>query len=79
MAHLLTNSTQLGHIIKARRRALGLTQQTLAAKLAISQNRMSQMESGPGAITLDRLIDMFGVLGLDLVIQDRQPARKDAW
>lgn len=79
MAQLLTNSTQLGHIIKARRRALGLTQHALATKLAITQNRMSQIEADPGTLGFDRLVDLFNILGLDLVVQDRQPRRKDDW
>lgn len=79
MTQLLTNSTQLGHIIKARRRALGLTQKALATKLAITQNRMSQIEAAPGTLGFDRLVDLCNILGLDLVVQDRQPRRKDDW
>ena len=79
MAHLLTNSTQLGHIIKARRRAIRLTQGALAAKLAITQNRVSQIEADPGALTFSRLVDLFNILGLELTVQDRQPRRKVDW
>ena len=79
MTQILTNNTQLGHIIKARRRSLGLTQHALARKLAITQNRMSQIEADPGALGFDRLVDLFNILGLDLVVQDRQPRRKDEW
>ena len=79
MAHLLTNSTQLAHIIKARRRALGLTQGALAAKLAITQNRVSQIEANPGALAFSRLVDLFNILGLDLTVQDRQSRRKADW
>lgn len=79
MAQLLTNSTQLGHIIKARRKALGLTQQALATKLAITQNRMSQIEADAGKLGFDRMVDLFNILGLDLVVQDRQPRSKGDW
>ena len=79
MAQLLTNSTQLGHIIKTRRRALGLTQVALATKLAITQNRMSQIEADPGALAFSRLVELFKILGLDLTVQDRQPRRKADW
>jgi len=79
MAQLLTNSTQLGHIIKARRRALALTQRALATKLAITQNRMSQLEADPGALSFERLIELLNILGLNLLIDDRQPHRKDDW
>ena len=77
--HLLTNSTQLAHIIKSRRRALGLTQGALATKLAVTQNRVSQIEADPGALTFSRLVDLFNILGLDLTVQDRQPQGKVDW
>lgn len=76
---LLNSSTQLGHIIKARRKVLGLTQQALAARLAIAQNRISQLESDPGSLSFERLIDLFNILGLDLIVQDRQPNKKVNW
>lgn len=79
MSQLLTNSTQLGHIIKARRRALGLTQHALATKLTITQNRLSQLEADPGALSFERLVDLLNILGLVLLIEDRQPGRKGDW
>jgi HTH-type transcriptional regulator/antitoxin HipB len=79
MRQTLTHSAQLRQIIVARRRALKLSQRDLAAKLAISQNRLSEIETGRAPITFERLVDLFKVLGLDLVVQDRQPASKADW
>ncbi|HVY06516.1 MAG TPA: helix-turn-helix domain-containing protein [Burkholderiales bacterium] len=76
---LLNGSNQLGHIIKARRKALGLTQQALASRLAITQNRLSQIEAAPGSLTFDRLVDLLNILGLDLMVQDRKPGKKADW
>ena len=79
MPQLLTQTPQLGQIIKARRQALRLTQRALATKLAITQNRLSQIEADPSALTVARLLDLFNILGLDLLIQNRQPIKKDEW
>ena len=79
MSQRLTNSTQLGHIIKARRRAIGLTQHALATKLTITQNRLSQLETDSGALSFDRLVDLLNILGLVLLVEDRQPGRNGDW
>ncbi len=70
MRQILTHSTQLGQIIASRRRASKLSQRTLAAKLAISQNRLSEIESDPGTLTVERLLELANLLGLELTIQD---------
>jgi hypothetical protein len=47
--------------------------------LAISQSRLSEIETGRASITFERLVDLFKVLGLDLVVQDRQLTSKADW
>ena len=79
MSQLLNNSAQLAQILKARRSALGLTQQALATKLAITQNRVSQIETNPRALGFERLLELFNLLGLDLIVQDRKPGKKADW
>ena len=79
MRQTLTHSAQLRQIIVARRRTLKLSQRDLAAKLAISQSRLSEIETGRAPITFERLVDLFKVLGLDLVVQDRQLTSKADW
>ena len=82
MRQVLTHGPQLRQILVARRRAAKLTQGALAAKLAISQNRLSEIEAHPGSLTVDRLLDLCNLLGLEVVIQDRaseHPAAKAQW
>jgi HTH-type transcriptional regulator/antitoxin HipB len=79
MSQLLNNSTQLAHVLKARRSALALTQQALATKLGITQNRLSQIETNPGTLGFERMLELFNLLGLDLVVQDRKPGKKVDW
>ena len=71
MKQILTHGAQLGQILATRRRASKLSQRALAAKLAISQNRLSEIEANPGTLTVDRLLELANLLGLELVIQDR--------
>jgi len=82
MKQILTHGAQLGQILATRRRASKLSQRALAAKLAISQNRLSEIEANPGTLTVDRLLEFANLLGLELVIQDRpptQPSSKTEW
>lgn len=82
MKQILTHSAQLGQILATRRRASKLSQRALAAKLAISQNRLSEIEAKPGTLTVGRLLELANLLGLELVVQDRPPtqhASKAEW
>jgi HTH-type transcriptional regulator / antitoxin HipB len=85
MRQILTQSAQLGQILTSRRRALKLSQRDLAAKLAMSQNRLSEIEANPGAITVERLLALTNLLGLELTIQNKPAtpspivARKTEW
>ena len=76
MRQILSHSTQLGQILASRRKALKLSQQALATKLTISQNRLSEIEDNPGTLTVERLLDLCNLLGLELVIQNRPTAQR---
>lgn len=75
----LTHAPQLSQVLKGRRKALKLTQAALASKLALTQNRLSQIEADPTGLTLDRLLDLLSALGLELVIRNRRAAAKGDW
>lgn len=81
MKQVVTQSVQLGQILTARRRAAKLSQATLAAKLALSQNRLSEIEADAGKLTVERLLELANLLGLEVVVQDRAtPSRsKTEW
>lgn len=67
----ITNAAQVAEILRGRRKARGISQQQLADKLGISQSRLSAIEAGSSALTLDRLIVLANVLDLQLVLQDK--------
>ncbi len=70
---LVTTPAQLGEVLRGRRKTRGMSQGELAAKLNISQSRLSTLESDPAGLTLDRLLSLAGVLGLEIFVQDKAP------
>ena len=56
---------ELGFRLKMRRIQLGLTQAQLGEKVKMSENRISEIESGRNNITLKSLNKIFSVLNID--------------
>lgn len=71
MQQILASPTQLGLLLKAARKRAHLSQADLAARVGVSQSRMSELELNPGSISLDQLLAVSGVLGLELAIGNR--------
>ncbi|CAN7698435.1 helix-turn-helix domain-containing protein [Variovorax paradoxus] len=74
MQQVLSVPSQLGALLKAARKEAGISQVKLAERLGISQSRMSHMELNPGSLSLEQLLAIFGVLGLEMVVGSRKPA-----
>jgi HTH-type transcriptional regulator/antitoxin HipB len=81
MRQLITTPAQVAEILRGRRKSRKLPQAEVAAKLGISQGRLSVLESDPAGLTLERFLVLARLLGLEVVVQDRSesPAKKDAW
>jgi HTH-type transcriptional regulator/antitoxin HipB len=73
--HPITTTTQIGAILSARRKHLDLTQEQVASRLGLSQNRLSVLESRPETLTVEQLVALLAVLGLEMRIDERSPAR----
>ena len=76
MRQFINTPSQVGEILRGRRKARRVSQRDLAARLAISQSRLSTLEEHPEGLTLDRLILLAKLLGLELVLQDKTDAPK---
>jgi len=74
LQQLITTPGQLGEILRRRRKARGISQRELAAKLGVGQARLSTLEVKPEGLTLSRLIALVNLLGLELVVQDKSDA-----
>lgn len=71
MNQLLSVPSQVGLVIRAVRRSAKLSQKQLAAKLGLSQNRVSELETDPGSMRVDQLLGVLSALGLELQVQTR--------
>jgi HTH-type transcriptional regulator/antitoxin HipB len=68
---MISNPDQLGQVLQGARKVAGLTQAEAAARLDISQSRISHMELNPETISAGQLLALLGAYDLDLVVQDR--------
>jgi HTH-type transcriptional regulator/antitoxin HipB len=69
--HAITTTAQLGATLTARRKHLELTQEKLASRVGLSQNRLSVLESRPETLTVEQLVALLEVLGLEMRITER--------
>jgi HTH-type transcriptional regulator/antitoxin HipB len=76
--HAITTTTQVGATLSARRKHLGLTQEQVASRVGLSQNRLSVLESRPETLTVEQLIALMNVLGLELRIGERATGKSRA-
>jgi HTH-type transcriptional regulator/antitoxin HipB len=78
MRQVLSVPSQLGPWLKAARREAGLSQQELASRLGISQSRVSHMELHPGTLSVEQLLAIFSVLGLEIMIGSKPASAPSA-
>lgn len=62
---------QLPALLKAFRKQAGLTQGQLATRLGITQQTLSALERNANKVSADRLLQLLGILGVEMVLQSR--------
>ena len=72
----ITTPQQIGAILASRRKHLGLSQAEVAARVGLSQNRLSVLEKNSGTLTARQMVALLNALGLDLAINDRPSTGK---
>lgn len=70
----LVTALQLGQLLKAARKRRALTQAQLAARLGLSQNRISYLEQHPDELSVKQLLGWCAAVGLELRVGARDPA-----
>jgi HTH-type transcriptional regulator/antitoxin HipB len=70
--HPINHATQIGATLAARRKSLGLSQAEVAARLGLSQNRLSELEARPETLTVEQLLALANALGLELALGERR-------
>ena len=71
MQQTIATPYQMGQILAAGRRRAGLTQAEAAARLGVSQSRISTLEADSGALTLNQLLAFYAAYGLQLQALDK--------
>ena len=61
---------EVGQRTRARRRSLGIDQQTIADLAGVSRKSVSEIERGKSTIQMDVLIRVLTALGLTLDVRD---------
>lgn len=71
MQQVIRTSKLFGAAIARRRKAQGLTQLALAAKVSTRQATISDLENGKGGTRLDIIMTILAALDLDIALLDR--------
>ncbi|MEY8690100.1 MAG: helix-turn-helix domain-containing protein [Leptothrix sp. (in: b-proteobacteria)] len=66
-------SDQLRHHLRAMRKLRGLTQAELGQRIGVGQARIAEIESNPGVVSLDQLMNLLSVLNVSLMLSDNVP------
>jgi len=74
--HLISTPKQVGTNLASRRKHLKLSQAEVASRLGLSQNRLSELESRPETLTVEQLLALLNVLGLELGMRERDSVAK---
>ena len=65
-------AANLGRILQSARKAKGMNQTQLAARVGVSQARLSALEREPGTLSVDQLLAMCASLGLELSVAPKE-------
>lgn len=68
----LVTALQLGQLLKAARKRRKLTQTKVAARLGLSQNRVSHLEQHPDELSFKQLLGWCTAVGLELRLGERE-------
>lgn len=71
----ISTSVEFGAAIRARRRALGLTQDDLAGLSGVGLRFLGELERGKTTVRLGKALQVLGDLGLELEVRPREVSR----
>ncbi len=68
---IVRSSIDLGNVLRARRRELGLTQEEVSGVVGVNRRVIGELERGKGTVQLQIAMDLARVLGLDIELEPR--------
>jgi len=75
MDYPIQTPLQLSTHLRALRKARGFSQAALGEALSVGQTRVARIEGKPTAISVEQLLEVLGVLGVQLVLRDVESTR----
>ena len=69
--YTVRTAEQLPALLKAFRKQAGLTQGQLATRLGMTQQTLSALERNAQKVSAERLLHLLGILGVDMVLQEK--------
>jgi len=69
MRQKLSLTSQLGPILRGARKAASLSQADLAARVGLSQKRVSSLELDPSSMTVEQLLTITAALRVEVILQ----------
>ncbi len=66
---LVNNKRELGAVLRASRRRLGLTQAEVAERAGVQRTWLVRLEAGRENPTLEKLLSVFGTLGVGMNLE----------
>ena len=76
--HSINSPSQIGATLTGRRKHLKLSQTDVANRLGLSQNRISELEARPETLTVEQLLALLNVLGLEMTLGERAAGKPRA-
>lgn len=70
----IQSPNQLSTHLKSLRKAQGLTQAQLGARIGVGQTRVADIEKQPGAVSVDQLLQVLHALDARLLLAPAAPA-----
>lgn len=64
-------ASDMGRLLRARRKNLGYTQEQIAAMMGCSPRLVGEMERGRGTVGIQKMLDYANGLGIDVVLEGR--------
>jgi HTH-type transcriptional regulator / antitoxin HipB len=68
---LVHSASDLGRLIRSRRKALNLSQDELAAVVGVNRRVVGELERGKGTVRLEIALEAARALGLDVDLRAR--------
>ncbi|MEM7179925.1 MAG: helix-turn-helix domain-containing protein [Spirochaetota bacterium] len=69
MQYQIETTSQIGFLVREKRKSMGLTQVNAAGLLGVGVRFLSELENGKKSISLEKVIQVMQGLGLQLLVE----------